>query len=191
MKKKILAALVAVSAIAVAGCGSDDSAVSSSSSKGNGADRAFVADMVPHHQSAIEMAKIAQQRGQSDFVKQLADNIVRTQSAEITTLKKQDKELADAGVKKGDLGVAKHMMGMDMDAGMLKSASPFDKEFMTMMVTHHKGAITMAEAELDKGGDPELKQLAKDIISAQKKEVSEMEDRVGGGGSSMDGMDMG
>jgi uncharacterized protein (DUF305 family) len=44
-------------------------------------DRAFVAAMIPHHESAVEMAEIAQ-RGESEFVKRLAGDIIRTQNAE-------------------------------------------------------------------------------------------------------------
>jgi len=47
---------------------------------GNCVHRAFAADMIPHHESAIEIAKIAQQRGWSTFVKQLADDIASSQS---------------------------------------------------------------------------------------------------------------
>ena len=80
-EQKMLAALVAAGALAVAGCGADQAPTTGASkANGNGTDRAFVAAMVPHHQSAVDMAKIAQERGRSAFVKQLADDIVRTQS---------------------------------------------------------------------------------------------------------------
>lgn len=176
MRNKTLAALAATAAAAVAGCGSDsiDTAASGPKPAGNGADRAFVADMIPHHQSAVDMAKIAQERGQSPFVKQLAEDIIRTQNEEIATMRREDSQLADAGVKKGDLGVGHSMMGMDMDASMLEDANPFDRAFIDMMIPHHKGAVTMAKAELAKGKDPELRRLAEDIIRAQQREIAEM-----------------
>jgi uncharacterized protein (DUF305 family) len=64
--------------LAVAGCGSDENSGSGESAGGNGTHRAFVAGTIPHHESAVEMAEIARQRGESEFVKQLADDIVRT-----------------------------------------------------------------------------------------------------------------
>lgn len=172
MKVKILTLVAVLAAVVVAGCGGSDS--KSSSSLGNSTDRAFVAQMVPHHKSAVEMAKIAQQRGQSQFVKTLAGNIVRTQSAEIGTMQSEDKKLADDGLKKGDLGMSMNEMGMSMDTGMLKTANPFDPAFLKMMLPHHKGAVKMAQMELDMGKDAKLKTLAKAIISAQNKEISEM-----------------
>jgi uncharacterized protein (DUF305 family) len=174
------AAVVAATLI-IAGCGESSSGDSGSSTAGNGADRAFVADMVPHHQSAIAMAKIAEQRGKSSFVKQLAANIVKTQAAEIATLRAADKRLAAAGVKAGSLGVARDKMGMDHDPAMLKTAKPFDAEFMKMMIPHHQGAVEMAGAELKKGADPQLKALAQRIISAQQREIADMRKQLGGG----------
>jgi uncharacterized protein (DUF305 family) len=81
---------------------------------------------------------------------------------------------------------------------MLKGARPFDAKFLEMMVPHHKGAIEMAQVELDKGENAQLKTLAKNIINAQEREVKEMNAQLGGGSShsmeghdGMDGMDMG
>ena len=73
---KILPVLV-VAAVLVAGCGDSDSSTDSGSgAAGNPVDRAFVADMIPHHEAAVAMAQIAQRRGTSEFVKQLADDII-------------------------------------------------------------------------------------------------------------------
>ena len=41
-----------------------------------------------------------------------------------------------------------------------------------MMRVHHQSAITMAEAELQNGKDPQMRAMAKDIIRAQKKEIA-------------------
>ncbi|EKM0364697.1 DUF305 domain-containing protein [Cronobacter sakazakii] len=49
-----------------------------------------------------------------------------------------------------------------------------DKAFAKGMITHHKGAIAMAETELKYGKDPEMKKLAKDIIKEQKDEIEQM-----------------
>ena len=172
MRLNLNAILPAVAAaILLAGCGGDD--------PGNATDRAFAAEMIPHHESAVDMAEIALERGESPFVKRLAGEIVRTQKAEIETLRREDAELADAGVKKGKLGVPGHMMGMDGDTAMLKTAEPFDAAFVKMMIPHHEGALVMAKTQLEKGSDPELKALAREIMAAQKREIAEMREQVG------------
>jgi uncharacterized protein (DUF305 family) len=171
MQKTMVAVATAI-AVALTGCGSDDGP--SSAANGNATDRAFVAAMIPHHESAVQMAAIASGRGESQFVKELASDITDTQTKEITLMRTQDAELAKAGVKVGKLSVPEHMMGMDGDPAMLQKANPFDAAFIKMMIPHHEGAIEMAREELDKGEDPELRELARNIVDAQQREVDLM-----------------
>lgn len=180
MTSKYLLALVSVAALLVAGCGSDDSSTNGAATvPGNPIDRAFIADMIPHHESAVQMANIAQRRGSSTFVKQLADDIARTQTEEIATMRARDRALAAAGIARGSLGMSEHMMGMDHDAGSLNTADPFDAAFLRMMIPHHMGAVVMANAELEQGKDPKLKALARDMITAQQREIREMREQLG------------
>jgi uncharacterized protein (DUF305 family) len=171
MIKKMLAVITA-GGLAVAGCGSDDA--SSGAAKGNGTDRAFAAAMIPHHESAVQMAAIASGRAESDFVKELASNITETQTDEIALLRAQDAELAKAGVRPGKLAVDEHMMGMDGEPSTLQKADPFDAAFIKMMIPHHEGAVEMAQEELDKGKDPELRELANNIVDTQQREIDQM-----------------
>lgn len=173
-----LAAGVVVVGLALSACGSDDTSSGSSAQNagGNGTDRAFVADMIPHHESAVEMAKIAERRGQSTFVKTLADDIIRTQNAEITTMQTIASKLESAGVKPTSLGVPEHQMGMDADTSTLRTAKPFDRAFIDMMIPHHQGAIRMARVELANGSDAKAKQLATQIVAAQAREIDAMND---------------
>ena len=166
-----LLALVALALISA--CGGDEEAAGGSAD-GNGVDSAFVAEMVPHHESAVQMAEVAQQRGEHDEIKELAGEIIESQNAEIQAMNGLAKQFDEAGIEKGDLGIPMHQMGMDMDTAMLESAKPFDRAFIDMMIPHHQGAIRMARAELAKGTSPEAAKLAKAIIDAQTKEIDEM-----------------
>ncbi|MCA1680775.1 MAG: DUF305 domain-containing protein [Actinobacteria bacterium] len=173
----MLACGVLLTATALGACGSDNDTADSQSaaqSPGNGIDRAFVAEMIPHHESAVRMAKIAKRRGMSTFVKNLAADIARSQNAEIATMQAIAMKLDDAGVKPGDLGIAEHQMGMDNDLAALRKANPFDRAFIDMMIPHHQGAIRMARVETKKGSNAQAKKLAEQIISTQTREIDAM-----------------
>ena len=178
--RKILAVCVIGGALLSAGCGNSDS---DSRAGGNPVDRAFVADMIAHHEDAVQMAQIARRRGSSKFVKNLADDIVKTQNTEISTMRAAGRRLKNAGVKAGSLGVPDHVMGMDDNPMSLKTAKPFDGAFIRMMTPHHEGAIAMAKAEIAKGKDPELTNLARDIVITQQREIGEMRKHLGEAGA--------
>jgi uncharacterized protein (DUF305 family) len=62
-------------------------------------------------------------------------------------------------------------MMKDMNA---KPTGDADKDFVTMMLPHHQGAVDMAKVELQYGKDPMLRDLATSIIAAQEKEIGMM-----------------
>lgn len=190
MKPKTVPALAALLTILVAalaaGCGSSSDSKKPAGAAGNPTDRAFVADMVPHHRSAVEMAAIAKSEATSPFVKTLAADISSTQKAEIAQMQRVDGKLADAGIKKGELGMSHDMEGMHMDAQELRGAKPFDAKFISMMLPHHEAAIPMARAELAKGENAELKKLAKEIIATQEREIKQMRAHEKGSSGSPD-----
>lgn len=72
------------------------------------------------------------------------------------------------------MGMDMKPMMMDMQTRMsaMKPSGNTDVDFAMMMRVHHQSAITMAEAELQNGKDPQMRVMAKDIIRAQKKEIA-------------------
>lgn len=63
----------------------------------------------------------------------------------------------------------------DMMSGLSgKTGDDFDRAFLSEMIVHHQGAVQMAQEVLKKSKRPELIQLAKDIISAQTREINMM-----------------
>jgi uncharacterized protein (DUF305 family) len=61
-----------------------------------------------------------------------------------------------------------------MDGMHVKPTGKPDNDFASMMIPHHQGAIDMAKVELQYGTDPELRQMATDIVAAQEKEIAQM-----------------
>lgn len=51
----------------------------------------------------------------------------------------------------------------------------YDRMFIANMIEHHKGAVDMAKLALTNAKHQELKDMANDIITAQNKEISDME----------------
>ncbi len=80
------------------------------------------------------------------------------------------------GAMGGAMGAGMDMKPMmaDMQDKMsaMKSSGNMDVDFAMMMRVHHQSAVTMAEAELKNGKDPQMRAMAKDIIRAQKKEIA-------------------
>jgi uncharacterized protein (DUF305 family) len=181
------ALLALITALMLAGCGDSDDGASSAEPAGNPTDRAFIAAMVPHHQSAVEMAAIAKTEATSSFVKKLAASITRSQTAEIAQMRGIDAGLAKAGVGMGNLQMNDHEMGMSMTAEELRGAKPFDKRFIELMIPHHQGALEMSKVQLSDGKYPELKALAQTIIRDQEKEIAAMRDHIAGDGKASGG----
>jgi len=72
-------------------------------------------------------------------------------------------------------------MNMSSDMSMMSSSlkglkgDEFDKQFISEMITHHEGAVDMAELALTNAKHQEVKTMAQNIISAQTKEIDEMQ----------------
>ncbi len=139
------------------------------------ADVAFAQEMIPHHQQAIEMSEMASKQAASPKVKELA---TRINSAQRTEINKMTSWLESWG-RPVNPGHGAHsgagmLSGAEMAQLRQASGPTFDRLFLEGMIRHHEGAVRMAQEELDKGQFPEAKQLARQIITAQQAEISEM-----------------
>ncbi len=140
-------------------------------------DGAFVSQMIPHHESAIEMAEVAKAKAQHPEISQLANNIIASQSSEVKLMNGIQDRLFGGSMDTndhGDLGMDQSMMGMDMDLSALRNAKLFDREFIDQMIPHHQGAIRMARVDLQRGEDEATKRLATEIVGAQATEIEQM-----------------
>lgn len=148
-------------------------------------DQQFIDMMAPHHQMAVQMAQVAQMRGEHVEIKTLAGDIITSQSSELTQMQgwrkvwfgsdqtpPMDKMPMLAGMPDSDMTAMAQMMD-DMKA--LQTANPFDKAFLQAMIPHHQSAVDAAKIAQEKGDHAELKTLAGAIIAGQAKEITQMQ----------------
>jgi uncharacterized protein (DUF305 family) len=176
----VLAAAAAAGGL-LAGCGSKTTtspatppppAVSSTpvteQQQHNQADVVFLQNMIPHHAQAITMSQMARTQASSSQVKDLAARIESEQGAQT----QQMSELLTAWG--APTPATTGGIGHGQTPGMTSSAG-LDRLFLQMMIVHHQDAITMSQTELTQGTNSATRNLAQQIISAQRAEISEMQ----------------
>jgi uncharacterized protein (DUF305 family) len=142
---------------------------------GKYSDKAFIDAMVPHHQGAIAMAQVALENAEHEEIKELSRNIVSTQQSEIEELKSIKKE--EFGTSEVPMEMSSEEMrgmGMMTDPQALADENPFDEAFIEAMIPHHQSAIEMARVAKKRSENPRIKELAQNIVSAQKREIEQM-----------------
>ena len=148
-------------------------------------DAHFIEQMIPHHEDAITMAKLAQQKAQTTEVQQLAEDIITSQGREIEQMKTWYKAWYGRELPTGDEVMMHHgmggsagmhmgMMGDATDIERLEKAENFDIVFAEEMIPHHQMAVMMASMLKNGTTRPEMRQLADNIIEAQTREIDQM-----------------
>jgi uncharacterized protein (DUF305 family) len=199
MSPNLVRATAALAMVAVlSACGSPthdhdghQPAPASQSAEHNAADVAFAEGMIPHHRQAVEMAAMVPSRTTNPDVRMMATHISWDQKAEILTMtgllaqwgESEAMDHDEHGGMPGMPGMVDGVMpGMVDDATMteIKSLSgpAFDELWITSMIEHHQGAVTMAHTEIADGQSPDAKKLAEMIIGAQQREIAQMNNLV-------------
>jgi uncharacterized protein (DUF305 family) len=153
------------------------------------ADVHFMQSMIGHHSQAIAMASWAPSHGASASVRTLAERIINAQQDEIVTMQTW---LADRHQTVPAAGPMKMMMngketvmlmpGMLTEAQMheldLAKGPDFDRLFLTDMIQHHKGAVSMVKdlfGTYGAGQDEVIFKFASDVNVDQTTEIARME----------------
>ncbi|MCF6388788.1 DUF305 domain-containing protein [Mycobacterium sp. MBM] len=169
----------------------------------NDADVTFTQGMIPHHQQAIEMSDmLLGKQGIDPKVISLANEIKNAQGPEIETMQGWLQEWGASSspapaptstampghnmpghqMPSGDMG---NMPGMDGGHGMMSEAdmaalqnaqgAEASRLFLTQMIEHHKGAIMMAQQEIDNGQFSAAVEMARNIVASQQTEIDTMQ----------------
>ncbi len=172
-----------------AGAGNADEPASTAQPSGfNADDYAFATNMIPHHEQAIELSALAPERSTNQELIALARQITAAQQPEINALRVflvQWDENPEDNASQSASGHHDQMQGMVDDATMAKLGSlkgaEFDTLWLQSMISHHQGAIEMAEAEVANGQNVDVKRMAQTMIDAQQAEINQMNQMLGGG----------
>ncbi len=90
-------------------------------------------------------------------------------AASAVALSMQAPSLRAAFIADNDAAMEKMMHGMQVGAD-----GDIDRDFASMMIAHHQGAVEMAQAELRYGSDARLRRIAQGIIVEQQQEIVAM-----------------
>jgi uncharacterized protein (DUF305 family) len=156
------------------------------------ADVEFMTGMIGHHAQAIVMSRLAPNNDASPAIRTLAARIINAQQDEIalmqTWLRDRGQPVPEvsaeghAGMSHGGMQHGAHMPGMLTDAQMAELAkargAEFDRLFLTYMIQHHQGAVTMVTALFSQDGagqDESVFKLASDVNVDQTTEIARMQ----------------
>ncbi len=142
-------------------------------------DRFYIANMIAHHQGAVDMAKLAQTSAKHTELKSMANDIISTQTTEINNMLSWQKAWGYPASSGEMMEDHSGMMMMDEMATSMKelegkTGDEFDKVFLKMMIEHHESAVAMSRPGAKNAGHQEVKDLAKAVIEAQTKEIAQM-----------------
>jgi uncharacterized protein (DUF305 family) len=144
----------------------------------------FARDMMVHHAQAVQMAEIVRDRTENESIRTLAQQITLSQRGEIGHMQGW---LAAWNLQSTSDEPAMSWMGHPTEGNMpgmatpeelnrLMTASPeeADTMFLLLMIPHHKGAIPMIEAVLERTDRPEVRRLAEYMAASQRQEIALM-----------------
>jgi uncharacterized protein (DUF305 family) len=152
----------------------------------NAADVTFAQQMIPHHAQAIQMSDmLLAKQGIDPKVSALANQIKAEQGPEIQTMQSwlnawgqnTTPSTSPSMDMPGMPGMSGSGMMSDQDMAALQNAQGVEagRLFLTQMITHHQGAIRMAQNEINTGQYTAAVALARSIVSSQQQEINTMQ----------------
>jgi uncharacterized protein (DUF305 family) len=148
----------------------------------NAEDVAFARNMLAHHGQAIELSAMAPTNTANQQLIALAQKVTGEQEPEMQAFTGW---LLQWGQNpNADHSMHGTMPGMvdqtTIDKLQTLNGPDFDKLWLQSMISHHQGAIEMAQAEIEHGQNPDAIGMAKSIITAQQAEIDQMKQMLGG-----------
>lgn len=140
----------------------------------------FLYGMIPHHESAIAMSKsYLKYSGNSVELKQMAEDIIKTQGTEIEQMQSMIQKL-EANIQNDEtketeyLNAYNKMLEAHGASHNMSTPNSVEEAFAEGMIMHHEMAIQMAETVLNYTKNEEIINMAQKIIDMQNKEIAQM-----------------
>jgi uncharacterized protein (DUF305 family) len=153
----------------------------------NSADAGFLRDMSEHHAQAVTMSMAVRDRSRDDSVRGIAYDIALTQQAEIGMMRgwlltwklrtaRVGPPMTWADAQHRGHGAGMPGMATAAELQRLTGASGRDADalFLRLMLDHHRGGLSMAQAALDRVGDPQVRRFARLVWLNQTDEITQM-----------------
>ena len=139
----------------------------------NRQDLMFMNMMIVHHDQAIRMAEMSENRTDNENILELSDNISEAQRSENEQMTTWMNELGyEAGNHHAMAGMASQE---EMQRLKNSEGEKFDRLFAELMIEHHRGGIEMARNFREVGRHSELKRMQTRMIETQQNEIDKME----------------
>lgn len=148
-------------------------------------DQDFIANMIPHHQGAIDSAKMILNYSNNKQVRTIAQNIITSQEKEIAEFNTllSENNLINTQISNEDYTkfiadekyIMNDMMNKMIAVTKTRDLKTADYTFILAMKYHHEGAINASKQILTYTDDPVVKKIAQKIITEQNKEIQEFD----------------
>lgn len=189
MRSVLTAVVAVVVSIAAGGCHHAPAPAPEASTSvaamnvGGPGDVAFLEDIVIHHQQGLELAAMVRAQSADPALVVLADQIGAQQRTELQGCQAQLLQWEAPGGRSAGDDAAADIPGMVDKATMDKLRSlrgpEFDTLWLQSMIAHHRGAITMAQSEIEHGESPEAISIAHSLVPFQQADINQMNRLLG------------
>ncbi|WP_309135477.1 DUF305 domain-containing protein [Cellulomonas sp.] len=186
-------ALVAGTALGAALVARPDRAVPTDAS----VDAGFARDMQAHHAQAVQLSVLLRDRGQDPALRAIALDVLTAQQQQIgqfvawlrlwdlpvagsrPAMAWMTDDHAHAASTPGASGLAAMPGWVTPErVALLEAADGVEAErvYLALMIDHHVGGVAMAQEAAERAGHPEVRRLARAIVTAQSREVDVLRD---------------
>ncbi|MEB3020230.1 DUF305 domain-containing protein [[Mycobacterium] crassicus] len=148
---------------------------------GSAGDIAFLENMVAHHQQALELTALVYGRSTDSTLLALANQITAQQQTELQGCQAQLLQWEAPGNPSARDHAEIPGMADQATIDKLRNlhGAAFDTLWLDTMISHHRGAITMAHNEIEHGQSPEAISIAQSLLPRQQADIDQMTAMLG------------